>query len=162
MENKTEKDEGRIQAKAKLDSIVTMVNRFEHAGACNGDCQLTDKEIYDGLDLRYKGEKATDEEREEYHDEEAARTRIEEHPLEVQVRSGWHNLGEKAEDAEFEILLCTGGPAVRIVGELDGGQPSRIRLQYQDWWTLWAEYLDTTSEEKDCLLKYAQVFSFDA
>lgn len=116
----------RDQARAQLDGIVSMVRRLEHVQDCNGDeyCQLTEAEIYEGLNLHYTGQKATEDERDEYHDEGAVRQTMEEDPLEILVRSGWHNLNEEAEDEEFEILLCTGGPAVRIVGELNLGQPS--------------------------------------
>jgi hypothetical protein len=165
---KTEMEEkenlARDQARAQLDSIVFMVKRLEHVEDCDGDedCQLTDAEIYDGLNLHYEeGQKATREEREEFHDEDAARQDIEEDPLSIRVRSGWHNFNEEAEDEDFEILLCTGGPAVRIVGELDSRQPSRARLEYQDWYEPWAEYLDMTSEERVYLLKYAQAFPFE-
>ena len=50
--------------------------------------------------------------------EDDARSRIDEYPLSVQTRSGWHNPGTIEPDAEFEILLGTGGPASRIVGTL--------------------------------------------
>lgn len=52
-------------------------------------------------------------------DREDALERIYEHPLSVQVRSVWCAPGSKMDPAEFEILLCTGGPAVRVIGELD-------------------------------------------
>lgn len=39
--------------------------------------------------------------------------------LDFGVRSGWTNPAEKLEASEFMILLSTGGPSVRIVGELD-------------------------------------------
>ena len=58
----------------------------------------------------------------------------------------------------FEILLCWGGPACRIVGELDEhGEPEDARLQYQDWFTSWTEY--PCNEET--LLDYARNFYFD-
>lgn len=51
---------------------------------------------------------------------EAAQTSIDEDPLSVEVRGDWHVPGgEGAKPSEFMILLCTGGPAVRIRGELD-------------------------------------------
>lgn len=94
-------------------------------------------------------------------DEETARQRIEEDPLSVLVRSGWYSLG--AEDAdtkpeEFEILLSTGGPAVRIIGNLDeNGEPTRARLEVQDWGKPWTEYFQT---ERDTLLAYCRCFCF--
>src|SRR5690606_19630228 len=57
--------------------------------------------------------------------EEAAKAEIEELPLEVLVRSGWRRPGEDMEPEEYQILLTTGGPAVRIVGDLDHyGEPT--------------------------------------
>lgn len=163
-ETKTkEKDRAEDQAKLQLESIVNMVKRLEHCRDCDGeDCELTNAELYAGLDLYYKkGNKATKEEREEYHDEEQARERIQEDPLSVQVRSGWANSPEAMEAEEFEILLCTGGPACRIVGELGQyNEPDRARIEYQDWFTPWVELVDISSEECEALLTYSQQFYF--
>lgn len=92
-------------------------------------------------------------------DREDAERRIHEDALSVEVRSDWHAVGEDSEDAEFLILLCTGGPACRIVGELCGGEPSRARIEHQDWGTPWTEWR-TTSEEKEALLAYCRCFYF--
>lgn len=97
-------------------------------------------------------------------DEDEARQRIEDDPLSVQVRSGWHSVGELAEDEEFEILLCTGGPAVRIVGELDRGTPTRCWMECQDWFTPWTEVIYYTEDKRidnDMLLEYAQQCCFE-
>ena len=89
-----------------------------------------------------------------------ARTAIEEDPLSIEVRSGWHSMGEKLEPEEFCILLCTGGPAVRIIGDLDEhGQPDSPKLQYQDWFTQWEDYHLEDAEE-EILLSYCNVFYF--
>lgn len=89
-------------------------------------------------------------------DEDEARDRINEDPLEVQVRSDWANPGEELTPGEFMILLCTGGPAVRIVGELDEhGEPCRAWLEYQDWGTPWTHYWGATSST---LCRYASHF----
>jgi hypothetical protein len=94
----------------------------------------------------------------DYPDEEEARRTIEEDALSVEVRSGWTSLGEPLAPEEFNILLSTGGPAVRIVGDLDEhGEPSRARLQTQDWFTPWTEFFGTESET---LLRYCRVFYF--
>jgi hypothetical protein len=90
-------------------------------------------------------------------DEDEARERISEDPLEVQVRSDWTSPGEPLEASEFCILLCTGGPAVRIRGELDRGEPCRAWLEYQDWGTPWAQYFDASSKT---LCEYAANFFF--
>lgn len=91
--------------------------------------------------------------------EDDARERIQEDPLSVQLRSGWYSPGETPEPEEFEILLCTGGPAVRILGELgEHNEPSRARLQYQDWGTPWTDYWEPGIG--DVLLEYAQHFYY--
>ena len=65
---------------------------------------------------------------------EIATNAIYEHPLVVEVRSGWQVLGEPLVKDEYRILLCTSGPAVHIIGELgEYGEPVTAWLQYQDW-----------------------------
>ena len=89
-------------------------------------------------------------------DKEEALDAIQQDPLEVQVRSDWTNPGETMEANEFMILLCTGGPAVRIVGELnEHGEPCRAWMEYQDWGTPWTEYSGATSST---LCRYASHF----
>ncbi len=88
--------------------------------------------------------------------EDQARERIEEDPLSILVRSDWHSVGETGEDAEFEILLCTGGPACRIVGELSNGEPHRAWMEHQDWGTPWTHHYEPGAD--DVLLRYASFF----
>lgn len=74
---------------------------------------------------------------------------IGEDPLEVGIIS------------QYFILLCTGGPAVRIIGELNEyNEPETARLQYQDWYTPWKEYPNTENME-EVLLDYANNFYFE-
>ena len=80
MNTNQENDRAKDQAKAQFDSIREMVKALRDAQDTNDDGAIDD-----------------------------ARLAIEEDPLSVQVRSGWHSPGEKAESEEFEILLCTGG-----------------------------------------------------
>lgn len=171
--NQTQDHRAEDQAKAQFDSIKVMVERLIHAQTCprseyhRGKCHLTDAEIFGGLGLYYKqghpkyGQRPTKDQRVEYHNEEAARQAIEEDPLSVEVRSGWHTPGDpEVGNEEYIILLCTGGPAVRIVGTLDQyNQPETARLEYQDWFTPWEEYhLD--SEEEQIAVTYAQQFYY--
>lgn len=95
----------------------------------------------------------------ECEDREAAEQRIQEDPLSLQLRSGWYSPGEESPKAEeFELLLATGGPAVRIIGELsEHMEPDRARLQVQDWFTPWTDYLDA---DQETLLAYCRVFYF--
>ena len=83
--------------------------------------------------------------------------RIADHPLHVLVRSDWTLPGDSMEAAEFQILLCTGGPAVRIVGELDRGTPCSARLEYQAWDTPWLPYFGALPA---VLCDYASHFYF--
>lgn len=66
--------------------------------------------------------------------------RIQEMPLSVCVRDAWRPAGQLTDEQpeEFEILLGTGGPAVRIYGTLGRyGAPVDCQLQNQDWGTPW-------------------------
>lgn len=92
-------------------------------------------------------------------DEEQARERIQEHPLCVQVRGDWHDVGADDDGAaEYEILLSTGGPATRIIGELnEHHEPTSARLQAQDWFTQWTEYMQA---DREILLTYVRCFYF--
>lgn len=93
-------------------------------------------------------------------DEDEARQRIEEDALSVEVRSDWATLGEELTASEYRIVLCTGGPHVEIVGDLDRhGEPKSARLLYQDWGTGKQEYICDGDEVAD-LLTYAGVFYF--
>lgn len=95
----------------------------------------------------------------EYESAEDVRERINESPLEVVVRSDWYAPGsEQDKPSEYKILLSTGGPALRIIGDLDQyGQPETARLEYQDWFTPWEEY---TEADEEYLLKWASNFYF--
>ena len=92
-------------------------------------------------------------------DLESAQQRIQEDALEVTVRGDWYPAGDESSGAtEFCILLTTGGPAVRIMGELQNGEPHRAWLEVQDWFQPWTEYRDDGLS--DVLLAYASCFYF--
>ena len=81
-------------------------------------------------------------------------------PLAVSVRSDWQTPGSRFELSEYQLLLCWGGPAVRIIGKLDGGaDPVTARFEYQDWFTPWEE-LRISTAEREALIDYARFFSF--
>lgn len=89
---------------------------------------------------------------------DAVRDAIQEDPLSVEIRSDWHSVGESLEASEFRILLCTGGPAVQIRGELDEYKtPCRAWIEYQDWGMPWTQFFDASQET---LLTYCQQFYF--
>jgi hypothetical protein len=87
-------------------------------------------------------------------DRDSAQGRIMEDPLSVRV------FGERV-DGEWEVdkvefLLTTGGPAVRIMAEIDHhGEPCRAWLEVQDWFKPWAHYGRADSA---VLLTYCQQF----
>ncbi len=130
----TQKDTARDQARAQLDSIVEMVNALENGVEIDG----------------------------EQVDRETAIERIQEDPLSIEVRTDWHEVGaEDNKPTEYNILLCTGGPACRIIGDLDQYcQPTTAKIEYQDWGTPWTRYGDTSEDEDNALLTYAQQFYF--
>lgn len=147
---------------------------LEHArGGCDGDCETCDgngryesrdgntRECKDcgGTGKCLKGKGSDD--LESWHDEDAARRRIEERPLSLVVRSGWYLPGsEDNRPSEFCILLGTGGPAARIVGTLDEhGQPDWAHYEFQDWGTPWTR-ARLSGDDGSVLLRYAQCFYF--
>ena len=94
-------------------------------------------------------------------DEEGVRTKIQEDPLSIEVRSDWETDGSNLRAGEFRILLCTGGPAVQIVGSLgEHKEPEKARIEYQDWGTPWTEYEEMTREEETKLISYCREFYF--
>jgi hypothetical protein len=143
----TDTDRAKNQARGRMESIRDMVGRLLHAKECHrGECT----------------ESGADYDTVEYHDEEAASSAIHEDALSVEIRSGWTVLGEPLEPAEYLILLSWGGPAVRIVGELDmDNEPDSARLECQDWFIPWTEYV-LDSYGYDVLLTYVREFYFDA
>ena len=83
-------------------------------------------------------------------------------PLSVEIRSGWREPGDGAsmDPDEFRILLSTGGPALRIMGELDRCEPSRCWLEIQDWGTLWTRMHCRYEYEIDGLRWFASLFYY--
>jgi hypothetical protein len=79
--------------------------------------------------------------------------------LDVSVRSDWQPPGRRFEPGEYQLLLCWGGPACRVIGELDGGDPITAHIEYQDWFTPWQE-LRTSAAETEALIDYARFFHF--
>ena len=86
---------------------------------------------------------------------------IMEMPLSVSVRSGWQTPGVNDQSPEeYELLMGTGGPAVRIYGRLDQhGRPRSAELQGQDWFTPWER--TTVDQDEEVLLNFAGYFYYD-
>lgn len=93
--------------------------------------------------------------------EDDARQRIDEDSLSIEL-GGWWTPGSEPEPTEYRILLGTGGPAVRIVGDLDrGNEPASAVLEVQDWFKPWTEYRSADRDDDEILLAYVQCFSFE-
>lgn len=61
----------------------------------------------------------------------------------------------------YMILLGTGGPAMRITGDLNEyGEPETADYQFQDWNTPWTS-ARPSSEQEEILLEYARNFYFE-
>jgi len=134
---KTE-DRAASQARAQLDCIIEMLTAYNKA-------EKHGEVTYEGYD----------------YGEDSMREAITEDALSVEVRSDWHYPGsEDGKPTEFNILLCTGGPAVRIIGDLDQYmQPDSARIEYQDWGTPWTEYF-TADEDQEALDRFCGFFYF--
>jgi len=101
------------------------------------------------------GEETASFDGEEFDDADTVRERLEEMPLSVRVRDGWRSPGDESDGPEeFEILLSTGGPALRIYGKIDGEHA----LQWQDWGTPWTDYRDTTDEQDQAIATFVGLF----
>lgn len=158
MANETETDWAAKIGKPTADGLREMVaalecdyDRLEELRDARDSFEMDPEDAEELADLL---EAAGDCESREQADE-----RIQEDPLSIEVRSGWVTPGSEMEAEEFMILLSTGGPAVRIVGELDEhGEPHRAWLEVQDWFKPWTEYHEPGLS--DVLLTYARCFSF--
>ena len=84
--------------------------------------------------------------------------------LSVEFRSGWYSpLYDRTriiEPEEFKILLTWGGPALRVIGELNQyKEPENIKMQYQDWGTCWTDF-QITENQKEALNWFCNCFYF--
>ena len=92
----------------------------------------------------------------DFTDEDDAREKAQDSALEVELTGSWHH-GEKPVADSYIILLSTGGPALRIVGQLNKySEPGSATLEWQDWGTPWTEF----PADEDELLAFASVFYF--
>ena len=81
--------------------------------------------------------------------------------LDIQIRGPWHSPGvDDSAPAEFQILVTTGGPAFRIIGELDQyNNPRNVRAEHQDWGTPWTE-VDLDNEQQEAVDWFASLFCY--
>ena len=135
--NEEKENGGMDQAQAQLDSIVELVESYHEA-----------KDIGEA---EYEGDNLTEDELLDI---------INSKPLSLEVRAGWHNLGEKAGPDEYRILLSWGGPACQVIGDLDEyGDPYSAKIQGQDWYTEW-KTLSLKGADGERLLDFVRCFNF--
>ena len=96
----------------------------------------------------------------DYNQQDELRESILNSALSVEFRSGWYSsLDEETKPEEFKILLTWGGPALRIIGELDDYGPVNPKLQYQDWGTPWTDF-EITKDQQKALNWFCNCFYF--
>lgn len=140
-------EQAKTYAESCISNLREMLDQLDHARRCDG-------EEIDGEPCEHKDDP-------DWHDEDLAEHTISNDPLSIQVQGDWHAIGEESDDrnGRFEILLTTGGPAARILGELRDGQPYRAWFEYQDWFKPWTEVI-LDSANHATILEYAQYFYF--
>lgn len=151
----TDAKEERIRAAAEAGSWASRICAWTEAidFCTDGDAEMRDlicrgpvlcRSLEARAVLREHGYDGTNREETREAIEATAREAV----LSVDVRSGWRTAGDAwdgskwvLEAEEFQILLSTGGPAVRIVGDLGlCNQAEAPRLEHQDWGTPWTEW----------------------
>ena len=148
------------QALAQVNSITdlfnlsTWSNNIENLGF-----RYFQKEAFDTL----YGDKREVKEYLEYEDElstERIDELVHQEPLEIATRSQRANFQDEFESSDFKILLCTGGPAVRIFGSCEGGYPSDIELQHQDWFTPWESVRGLSEIQREAMEWFCNFFVY--
>lgn len=155
---------GQCAYDALAEMVAALQCDYERLEELRDDRDAHDPDDYDGLawDVEFPAEAKELAELEDAagdcESEDDARQRIEEDPLSLQLRSGWYSPGETPESLEYELLLGTGGPAVRIIGELGmHNEPDSATLQTQDWFTPWTDF---HGADDDVLMAYVSCFYF--
>ena len=161
--NQTERDYAKEQAIAQVQSIQEMIaayemdwdqleelqDEFDSFGGADKSAAEQGKTEYQsdigmtwqdqGLNYAYDVGRALGEllnTAAGYTSQDEALDAIQEHPLSIEYRSGWATAGLDLTVEEVRIVLCTGGPHVEILGELDhNGSVDRVKVVYKDWGT---------------------------
>lgn len=144
----------KAQAQAQFDCIYEMVQAYEMDWVRLEELRenADDLDEEDTLELKELSEIAGD-----YEDQDAVIEAMLDNALSCEVRSGWSDNPEGLTAEEFRIVLCTGGPHVEIMGELNEfKEPDRAWIQFTDWGTPMA----LLASEGEVLLTYCQQFYF--
>lgn len=98
---------------------------------------------------------------EEYADADELTQRVMESALSVDVRSGWTPASDVPLQAEeFQILLSTGGPAMRIIGDINRGSADGAKMEFQDWGTPWTLFCGEDEDYDAALDWFVSCFYF--
>ena len=111
-------------------------------------------ELYRAAQEVQNGAEVVTFEGDDYTNEDSLRDRATDGALSVEVRGPWYTpgSGEGIHASEFQILISTGGPALRIIGDLtEYGEPDadNARMEVQDWGTPWTEYRPGAAGDAD-------------
>ena len=100
------------------------------------------------------------EESNDYNQQDELRESVLNSALSIEFRSGWYSsLDDELVPEEFKILLSWGGPALRVIGELNDYGPVNPKLQYQDWGTPWTDF-KITEDQQEALNWFCNCFYF--
>ena len=137
-------------------SLTTTTDRLADARR-NGLAHLeTIEALLEALDqLQEDPDHPQEVEGETFEDEGQVLERLGELPLEVSHRAGWFPPGEpgQADLAQVSILLTTGGPACRVLIDLE---EDTAQLQVQDWGTPWTA-VEITPDQEEGLARFAEL-----
>ena len=99
----------------------------------------------------------------DYNQQDELRESVLNSALSIQFRSGWYSsLYDRVrigQPAEFKILLSWGGPALRIIGEIEENFSINPKLQYKDWGTPWIDF-EITEDQQKALNWFCNCFYF--
>jgi hypothetical protein len=151
MNDRNLQDIGRRAAESIADMVAALECDYDRISELEAGEELTLDEQTELADLnKAAGDCASREDAEQ---------RIHEDPLSLELSGTWA-LGDKPVADKAILLLGTGGPAVRLIVELDDGEAHRAYLQVQDWGTPWTDYIVSAPCTARVLLAYARCFYY--
>lgn len=153
MEKATTESGSLLAARAELESIDELHSAWLF---CRGELEGQQLSAREKACLRrhFFPDDCLDDVRESI--EEEARESI----VSIEARSGWELPGRPLVATEGCITLSTGGPAVRIVGEIDCMELSYPRLEHQDSFTHW-ERMPLDDGQRAVLNWFVNLFCWD-
>ena len=136
MQKTKEKNHALQNAIGHIESIVEDYENFNYIESLNVTCD------------------------EDYKKQEEIKESILNSALSVEFRSGWTSNPNDIELEEFKILLTWGGPALRVIGDLNQyKEPENVKMQYQDWGTCWTDF-EITENQQEALNWFCNCFYF--